>query len=79
MGKIILIALLGLVSCTGKNEYRYEIHGELPTSLKTTNKAIWFTDTVSYDQDTIYYFNSDGSEVRIKPPYILIDKTLKNK
>jgi hypothetical protein len=23
------------------------------------------------DGDTIYYFNSDGSEVRIKPPYIL--------
>jgi hypothetical protein len=39
--------------------------------------AIWYTDTISFDGDTIYYFNSDGSEVRIYPPYILIDNTLK--
>ena len=38
--------------------------------------AIWYTDTISFDGDTAYYFNSDGSEVRIYPPYVLIDKSL---
>jgi hypothetical protein len=38
--------------------------------------AIWYTDTISLDGDTLYYFNSDGSEVRIYPPFILIDHTL---
>ena len=37
--------------------------------------AIWYTDTINFDGDTIFYFNSDGSEVRIKPPYILKDNS----
>jgi len=39
--------------------------------------AIWYTDTISFDEDTAYYFNSDGSEVRIYPPFILLDNTKK--
>lgn len=77
MKKLILITLVGfmLFSCVGK-EYRYEIHGKVyvPTSgINPMHDAIWYTDTISFDGDTIYYFNSDGSEVRIKPPYILKD------
>ena len=77
MKKLILITLVGfmLFSCVGK-EYRYEIHGKVyvPTSgVNPMHDAIWYTDTISFDGDTIYYFNSDGSEVRIKPPYILKD------
>jgi hypothetical protein len=41
--------------------------------------AIWYTDTISFDGDTAYYFNSDGSEVRIYPPYVLKDNSLKKK
>ena len=81
MRKLILIILLGLTACTYK-DYKYEIHGKVyvPTSgPNPMHDAIWFTDTISFDGDTIYYFNSDGSEVRIKPPYILIDKSVKNK
>jgi hypothetical protein len=37
--------------------------------------AIWYTDTISFDGDTAYYFNSDSSEVRISPPYVV--KTIK--
>lgn len=72
--KIILLLLI-LTSCI-KKEYRYEIHGKIyiPTSgVNPLHDAIWFTDSISFDGDTIYYNNSDGSEVRIKPPYKLID------
>ena len=33
--------------------------------------AIQYTDTLGFDGDTAYYFNSDGSEVRIYPPYTI--------
>lgn len=77
MKKLVFIISFGvmLISC-GKKEYRYEIHGKVyvPTSgLNPMHDAIWYTDTISFDGDTIYYFNSDGSEVRILPPFILID------
>lgn len=78
MKKLLIISLLFITSCTSK-EYKYEIHGKvyIPTSgINPMHDAIWKTDTVSFDGDTIYYFNSDGSEVRISPPYVLIDKTL---
>ena len=79
MKKLILISLVGMVlfSCNRK-EYKYEIHGKVyvPTSgLNPMHDAIWYTDTISFDGDTIYYFNSDGSEVRINPPYILKDNS----
>jgi hypothetical protein len=74
----LLLLTLTLVSCI-KKDYKYEIRGKVyvPTAgLNPMHDAIWYTDTISFDGDTIYYFNSDGSEVRINPPYILIDKTL---
>jgi hypothetical protein len=79
MNKIIsIVAVLLLLSCNRK-EYKYEIHGKVyvpTTGINPMHDAIWYTDTISFDGDTIYYFNSDGSEVRINPPYILIDKSL---
>ncbi len=75
--KILLLTFL-LFSCAGK-KYKYEIKGKVyvPTSgLNPMHDAIWYTDTINFDGDTIYYFNSDGSEVRIHPPFILIDHTL---
>jgi hypothetical protein len=79
MKKLILITLVGMIlfSCNRK-EYRYEIHGKIyvPTSgVNPMHDAIWYTDTINFDGDTIFYFNSDGSEVRIKPPYILKDNS----
>ena len=79
MKKLILITLVGMVlfSCNRK-EYKYEIHGKVyvPTSgVNPMHDAIWYTDTINFDGDTIFYFNSDGSEVRIKPPYILKDNS----
>ena len=31
--------------------------------------AIWYTDTIYYQNDTVCYDNSDGSTVKIAPPY----------
>lgn len=74
MKKLIsFIAVLLLFSCNRK-EYKYEIRGKVyvPTSgAEPMHDAIWYTDTISFDGDTAYYFNSDGTEVRINPPYIL--------
>jgi hypothetical protein len=81
MKKLMFIMLLGLTSCNIK-EYRYEIRGKVyvPTSgLNPMHDAIWYTDTISFDGDTAYYFNSDGSEVRIYPPYVLKDNSLNDK
>jgi len=76
--KILLISFL-VFSCVEK-KYKYEIKGKVyfPTSGNNPmHDAIWYTDTISFDGDVAYYFNSDGSEVRIYPPFILIDHSLK--
>jgi hypothetical protein len=33
--------------------------------------AIFYVDSISYDGDTLFYKNSDNTEVRIYPPYHL--------
>jgi hypothetical protein len=38
--------------------------------------VIWYTDTINFDGHTIFYYNSDGSQVRINPPYNIIDHKL---
>jgi hypothetical protein len=73
--KFITLLLLStiLLSCDVK-EYKYKIEGVVETK-DGGHPAVWYTDTISFDGDTAYYFNSDGSEVRISPPYVL--KTIK--
>lgn len=75
--KILILSLL-LFSCEGK-KYRYEIKGKVyvPTSgLNPLHDATWYADSIHFDGDTICYRNSNGKEVRIKPPYTLIDHKL---
>ena len=70
MKKIFLITLL-LTSCVGK-KYKYEIRGKvyIPSNgITNIHDAVWYTDTITFKGDTICYFNSDGSEVRITPPF----------
>jgi hypothetical protein len=81
MKKLMFIMLLVMTSCNMK-EYRYEIRGKVyvPTSgPNPMHDAVWYTDTISFDGDTIYYFDRDGFEVRIYPPYILKDNSLNSK
>jgi hypothetical protein len=72
MKKLLLIVLL-LTSCVGK-KYKYEIRGkEYVTSkgITTIHDAIWYTDTFTFNGDTLYYSNSNGKQVIILPPYNL--------
>jgi len=72
MKKILLLSLL-LSSCEPK-KHKFEIKGKVYLSTLGVNKmydATWFTDIINFDGDTLYYFNSDGSEVRINPPFTI--------
>ena len=72
MKKLLLIGLL-LTSCVG-NQYKYKVTGKVYMTTSGSNPmhaAIWYTDTLGFDGDVAYYFNSDGSEVRIYPPYTI--------
>ena len=78
--KTILLSLLislSLLSCNNKQkEWRYEIHGFVETK-RGPHEAIWYTDTITLDNDgSLYYYNSDSSRVTIKPPFILHDHSL---
>ncbi len=73
----ILTSILLLTSCNQKEKvWKYEIHGFVQTE-KGLREAIWLTDTITLDNNgSIYYDNSDGSRVIIKPPFILHDHSL---
>ena len=81
MKKLILSLLLLttttlIVSCTTKQkEWRYEIHGFVQTK-KGPHEAIWYTDTIDFDGESLFYHNSDGTKVTINPPFILNDQSL---
>lgn len=66
---ILGILLLCFFGCNNGN-YRYQISGWVDTEdgLKL---AIWNTDTINFDGDTVYYVNSDKSVVKIYPPFII--------
>ena len=74
---LLLLSIFIMVSCNRK-EYKYKILGKIyiPTSgLNPMHDAIWYTNTINFDGDTIYYFNSDSTKVIIRPPYTLIDNS----
>ena len=74
MKKILFFSIITVLVYWNTREKKYEIRGKIdipsmgPTHM---HDAIWYTDTISFDGDTAYYFNSDGSEVRIYPPFII--------
>jgi hypothetical protein len=73
----ILTTALLLTSCNNKEQkWKYEIHGFVETK-KGPHEAIWYTDTITLDNDgSLHYDNSDGSRVIIKPPFILNDNSI---
>lgn len=77
--KTLLLSLLislTLLSCnTKEKQWRYEIHGFVQTD-KGLHEAIWLTDTIDFDGNSLFYHNSDGSKVTINPPFILHDHSL---
>lgn len=74
MKKFIFITLMiGLFSCNGSN-FKYKIEGSVRMKGKSgqdsTHAAIAYTDTIyGFDDDSIWYYNSDGSKLTILAPY----------
>ena len=68
MAKIIGISVIILFLFGCGKQYEYQIIGSVMVN-DTLRKAIWFTDTISFKNDTAYYVNSDNSVVEIVSPY----------
>ena len=72
MKKLILLTSLFLLVSCHSDKWKYKIKGQVyvpcqgPTCM---HDAIWYTDTIYYIADTVCYDNSDGSTVKIAPPY----------
>lgn len=76
---LLLTTTLLTVNCSNKKDkmWKYEIHSHIQTSDGGLREAIWYTDTITLNDDgSIHYDNSDGSRVIIQSPYILIDHSL---
>ncbi len=76
---LLLTTTLLTVNCSNNKEqkWKYEIHGYVQTSDGGLREAIWYTDTITLNNDgSIHYDNSDGSRVTIESPFILIDHSL---
>lgn len=68
-----IICLLFLTSC-GFKEYKYKIEKKVYTpvsNVDSKHNAIWYTDSIRFKNDTIFYNNSYGSVVQINPPYTI--------
>jgi hypothetical protein len=69
MKKLIYTLSLSLIliSCYDKrNDYQYRIEG----NIKSNTPAIAYTDSIyGQNEDSIWYYNSDGSKLTILSPY----------
>jgi hypothetical protein len=54
------------------SEWRYEVRGFVNYKGQLRD-AIWYSDTIEVGENYLRYENSDGSEVIIPAPYVLID------
>jgi hypothetical protein len=68
MKKLLLISLV-LVSCTAK-EYKYRVVGSVVKNNKKYN-AVWFTNDLKFDIESVYYYNSNKTKVIIYPPFTI--------
>ncbi len=80
--KITFLFLLILSSCSGK-KFKYKIEGSVMArkhksyiyvpnedTTRYLQPAIAYTDTIhGYNEDSIWYYNTDGSKVTILSPY----------
>jgi hypothetical protein len=58
-----------LVSCTAK-EYKYRVVGSVVKNNKKYN-AVWFTNDLKFDNEYVYYYNSNKTKVIIYPPFTI--------
>ena len=55
-----------------KKEWRYKIVGYVHYGAET-KQAVWYADSIIKGENFVYYENSDGTEVVIPSPYVIID------
>jgi len=66
---LIVISLIFISSCKPiTDDYVFKVKGFVETT-KGSHDAIWYTNELNFDGDTLYYINSDSSKVTISPPY----------
>ena len=73
MKKVLtLVSLVIMVtSCTSKVDTTFRIEGMVETK-NGPHPAIWYTDQINFNGDSLYYINSDSSRVDIAPPYEIL-------
>lgn len=74
-GFFIVFSLIIMSRCSrveSKSEWRYEIHGYV-LHKGQPHDAIWYTDSIEIGENYVSYQNSDGTEVVIPSPFVLID------
>jgi hypothetical protein len=69
---IIVLFFLLIIAKKNKHNFRYEVHSYVISNGKT-HPAIWKADSIEIKHNYIKYHNSDGTEVVIQQPYVLID------
>ena len=55
-----------------KKQWRYKVIGYVHYGGKM-REAVWYTDSLIREENFVYYENSDGTEVVIPTPYVIID------
>ena len=86
MKYMILLFIAILCSCSDSLAPKYKIEGQAegvvetgdffnPVKKKMIKKdAIAYTDTIhGYNEDSIWYYNSNGSKVTILAPYVVYE------
>ncbi len=68
--------MLILLSTSCKNKYKYKIEGQVKYKTKSgvdsLHAAIAYTDTIhGHNDDSVWYYNSDGSKLTIVSPYTI--------
>ncbi len=71
---MLTISMFFITNCkrVRTQDMRYEIHGYINYGGEI-RKAIWYTDTIELGENYATYTNSDGSQVVIPAPFVLID------
>ncbi len=73
MKKLSIFICLLTIGCAPSSPYKYKIEGSINTK-NGVRPAIWYTDTISFKEDTAFYKNSDGSVVKIPQPYRIYEE-----
>jgi hypothetical protein len=69
---LILITTSIILSNQKQKEWRYKIIGYVHYKGKVKD-AVWYTDRLDRGENFVKYHNTDGTEVVIPAPYVIID------